>query len=170
MGNASPAVTLSRRSQAILAMIADTAARGDYSPTGKQIADRLRNLGMSCCDESVAYDIGRLIRARHINITGSQRKRVFHIMATGHRTMARPSSATVAQMAAAKTSLQRRDEQAQGWPKRGPLQAASYDAAIARREFALHEWPSGPRPIGRVAMAPQMRSLTGNSSQMVAAS
>jgi len=167
MGNVSLPIVLSDRSRALLAIIVAAAQAGVPTPTAPELVEALRAEGHRIGDNPglIGYELRRLERAGRIAILGRHRRRIFEIVGTGQRTAPRPRRAKPAP-ALGGTTLRRRTERA-GWPRPTPESAASYDAAVRRRDFARDEHPEPAGPVARIGR-PVLRSPTGCATEMMA--
>ncbi|HMG49882.1 MAG TPA: hypothetical protein VK597_04750 [Inquilinus sp.] len=160
---------LSDRAQALFALVAAAAAAGTVTPSCTELTLALRAGGHRIGNNpgSISYELRRLQNAGRIAVIGARRGRVLEVVATGQRTVRRPIRPSPDRLLALAQAMERRRAGQAGWPRPTPESAASYDAAVARRDFARHELrePSGPATwIG----APYVRrSLTGCAAEMM---
>lgn len=164
------AIPLSDRSRTLLAIIAAAAEEGAATPSAPELEAALEAAGHRIGGKPglIGYDLRQLQRAGRITVIGRQRRRIFEIAGTGRRTVRRPpAEPSPAQVAAlARTTLRHRAAQA-GWPRPTKHSAASYDAAVRRREFAQHEHPEPPGRLVRIS-PPARMSPTGCATAMMA--
>ncbi|MGF6230187.1 DNA-binding PadR family transcriptional regulator [Inquilinus ginsengisoli] len=166
MGGEAP---LSDRSRTLFAIIAAAAEEGAVTPSTAELTATLQAAGHRIGSNPglISYELRRLRCAGLITVIG-RRRRIFEIAATGRRTVPRrggPSATRTLALAEAKGRL--RMAQA-GWPRPTKDSAASYDAAVQRREFARHEHPERSGPVVRIS-PPARWSSTGCATAMMAA-
>ncbi|WP_342240936.1 hypothetical protein [Inquilinus sp. OTU3971] len=159
---------LSDRSRTLFAVIAAMAEEGAVTPSTAELTATLQAAGHRIGSNPglISYELRRLRRAGLITVIG-RRRRVFEIAATGQRTVPRragPSATRALALALARGRL--RMAQA-GWPRPTKDSAASYDAAVRRREFARHEHPEPSGPVVRIG-PPARWSPTGCATAMMA--
>lgn len=140
MGAVSPSVVLSDRTKALLAIVTAAAVANEPTPGDKDLAAALRAAGHGIGDARgrIAYELDRLETAGLLSIPGRPNRRVFVIPGTGHRTLPRTPS-NVARVRASVIATAQRTANAVGWPKPTAASAASYDEAVRRRLFGMHE-------------------------------
>lgn len=165
MGGGTP---LSDRSRTLFAIIAAAAAEGVETPSTAELTATLRAAGHGIGSNPglISYELRRLRRAGLITVIG-RRRRIFEIAGTGQRTVpcrAGPSATRILALAQAKGRLRIAQS---GWPRPTEESAASYDAAVRRREFARHEHPERSGPMVRIG-PPARWSPTGCATAMMA--
>lgn len=165
MGGETP---LSDRSRTLFAIIAAAAQEGAVTPSTAELTATLQAAGHRIGSNPglISYELRRLRRAGLITVIG-RRRRIFEIAATGRRTVpGRPGPSATRTLALAEAKARLRMAQA-GWPRPTKESAASYDAAVQRREFAKHEHPERSRPVVRIG-PPDRWSPTGCATAMMA--
>lgn len=167
------APTLSDRTLCLYELIVQAADANMETPTESLLATGLalrghrisRNRGM------FSWEIKRLVEGGKIRVEHQGARRIFEIVATGHRTRARASGPTLNAVNNMMQAVAARRADLATWPKPSPGSAEAYEDAVRRRLFALHEvrprvrqttWPHGAvRQSGDA-----VRSLTGCSAVM----
>lgn len=163
------AIPLSGRSRTLFALIAAAAAEGAATPSTAELTAALQAAGHRIGNNSglISYELRRLQWAGRISVIGRRARRVFEIAGTGQRTVRRPAEPSPARILALTQAKARHRAGQTGWPRPTKESAASYDAAVRRREFARHEHPEPPGPVVRIG--PPIRwSPTGCATAMMA--
>jgi DNA-binding PadR family transcriptional regulator len=160
---------LSDRSRTLFAIIAAAAEEGAVTPSTAELTATLQAAGHRIGSNPglISYELRRLRRAGLITVIG-RRRRIFEIAGTGQRTVpGRPGRNATQILALVQAKDRLRMAQA-GWPRPTKDSAASYDAAVRRREFARHERPEPAGPLVRIRPPPRW-SPTGCATAMMAA-
>jgi hypothetical protein len=173
MGNTSNPLTLSRRTQALYAVLDRAAAMGALTPTNDAMVGALRLGGHDISDNkgAIGYELNRLERAGKIRVIGALARRVFEIVATGQRTRRRRESPDPASVLA---MLQANGQHRMGkaaWPRPTEASIAAYEAAMAKQPYGPSR-PALPRastPHIVPRSSGEARSLIGCSAALVAA-
>lgn len=166
MGGETP---LSDRSRTLFAIIAAAAQEGAVTPSTAELTATLQAAGHRIGSNPglISYELRRLRRAGLITVIG-RRRRIFEIAATGKRTAPRRAGRSATQILALVQAKDRLRMEQAGWPRPTKDSAASYDAAVRRREFAKHERPERSGPVVRIG-PPDRWSPTGCATAMMAA-
>lgn len=131
--------------------------RNGFTPSYVELAKRISETGRSA---SVGHLLGLLERQGKIAREGGNRKRIYRLPGTSFATRPAPL-----------------DERARfnpfstaGWPRPTEASRRSYDLAVERREFALHNVPVEQDADRRFIPKPtvETRSWTGSSAEMCA--
>jgi DNA-binding PadR family transcriptional regulator len=165
MGGETP---LSDRSRTLFAIIAAAAEEGAVTPSTAELTATLQAAGHRIGDNPglISYELRRLRRAGLITVIG-RRRRIFEVAATGRRTVPRRAGRNATQILALVQAKGRLRMAQAGWPRPTKDSAASYDAAVRRREFAKHEHPERSGPVVRIG-PPAQWSPTGCATAMMA--
>jgi DNA-binding PadR family transcriptional regulator len=160
--------SLSDRSRTLFAIIAAAAEEGAATPSTAELTATLQAAGHRIGDNPglIGYELRRLQRAGLIAVIGRQGRRVFEV--SGQRTVRRPKVASPMRILALAQAKGRLRIAQSGWPRPTKDSAASYDAAVRRREFARHEHPERSGPVVRIG-PPARWSPTGCATAMMAA-
>lgn len=157
---------LTERDKALYRLVKRAAEAGEPAPSHADLAARLAECGHSAARGSITYIIDKLstTRPRLIEVVRDDGQYIYRIPGTRHQTAPRLRSQRPEHAAAVADAMAAWSAQRQGWPIPTPDSAASYDAAVARREFAKHESGETPEPIRAVRPAYGARSLVGCSA------
>ncbi|WP_395675510.1 hypothetical protein [Inquilinus sp.] len=162
-----PSIRLSGRTRALFAIITAAAAAGAPTPSAPELEAALQAAGHKVGGNpgQIGYELRRLQHAGRITIIGRQRRRVFEIAGTGQRTVRPPAGNRALMLVRVQP---RRGADPAGWPRPTRQSAASYDAAVRRREFARHEHPEPSGPLVQIR-PPARQSPTGCATALMAA-
>ncbi|MGO1079692.1 hypothetical protein [Inquilinus sp. CA228] len=165
MGGETP---LSDRSRTLFAIIAAAAEAGAATPSTAELTATLQAAGHGIGNNPglISYELRRLQRAGLVIAIGRSARRIFEIAGTGQRTVPRRAGRSAAQILALVQAKDRLRMAQAGWPQPTPESAASYDAAVQRREFARHEHPEPSGPLVRIG-PPARWSPTGCATAMM---
>ncbi|MGK9234918.1 hypothetical protein KXS07_24435 [Inquilinus limosus] len=163
-------IPLSGRTRTLFAVIAAVAAEGAPTPSTAELTAALQAAGHGIGQNPglISYELRRLECAGRIMVIGRGRRRVFEIPGTGQRTVRRPRRLSPEQIRDLSEAQSRRQAERASWPRPTKASAASYDAAVRRREFARHEQPEPRGPFVRIGPPPP-HSPTGCAAAMMAA-
>lgn len=145
---------LSDRDKELYRILRRVAMAGAPTPRHRDLAAELTAAGHPTDTCELGARLDKLIKANFLERGGGGHgnRIVYRIVGTRHWTTARGPEWT-----------------AGDWPRPTITAAASYDAAVARREFARHESGERPEPFRRVRAAYGAHSLTGCSAAMAVA-
>ncbi|MGK9168010.1 hypothetical protein KXR53_17005 [Inquilinus limosus] len=162
-------IPLSDRTRSLFAVIAAAAAEGAQTPSAAELTAALQAAGHRIGHNPglISYELGRLERAGRITVIGRGRRRVFEVAGTGQRTARRPRRLSPEQILDLSEAQSRRLAERASWPRPTKASAASYDAAVRRREFARHEHPEPRGPFVRIGPPPP-HSPAGCAAAMMA--